>query len=119
MNQPKVQAFSRPKHIDEFPTGTCFAAGYLAEVNAGWRTETPQLLPDICNGCLQCYLLCPEGVIYQVNDAEPDTASALAAGDKRKKHNVKLAIDYDFCKGCGICARECKAKAIVMQKDGP
>ncbi|HDJ83937.1 MAG TPA: pyruvate ferredoxin oxidoreductase, partial [Desulfurococcaceae archaeon] len=26
----------------------------------------------------------------------------------------KVVIDYDFCKGCGICAHECPVKAIAM-----
>ena len=26
------------------------------------------------------------------------------------------AIDLDFCKGCGMCAEICPAKAIVMKK---
>jgi pyruvate ferredoxin oxidoreductase delta subunit len=25
-----------------------------------------------------------------------------------------LEIDYNFCKGCGICANECPKKAIEM-----
>jgi ferredoxin len=26
----------------------------------------------------------------------------------------RYAIDYDFCKGCGICAAECPCGAIAM-----
>ena len=26
----------------------------------------------------------------------------------------KYAIDYDYCKGCGLCAYECTAGAIAM-----
>ena len=26
-------------------------------------------------------------------------------------------IDYDYCKGCGICAEECPAKCIVMVEE--
>ncbi|MDR1043419.1 MAG: 4Fe-4S binding protein [Clostridiales Family XIII bacterium] len=43
---------------------------------------------------MMCYLLCPDGTIYR------------EAGE--------FAIDYDFCKGCGICSRECKVNAIRM-----
>jgi pyruvate ferredoxin oxidoreductase delta subunit len=30
----------------------------------------------------------------------------------------KAEVDYDFCKGCGICAHECKSKSIEMLKEG-
>ena len=26
-------------------------------------------------------------------------------------------VDYDFCKGCGICAEECPCGAIQMQPE--
>jgi len=28
-------------------------------------------------------------------------------------------IDYDYCKGCGICEVECAPRAIIMEKEGP
>ena len=27
-------------------------------------------------------------------------------------------INYDYCKGCGICAEECPRKCIVMVEEG-
>jgi 2-oxoacid:acceptor oxidoreductase delta subunit (pyruvate/2-ketoisovalerate family) len=50
-----------------------------------------------CNACLLCYLYCPDGAI------EP-------AG------NI-IAFDYDFCKGCGICAKICRFGAISMRRE--
>jgi len=29
----------------------------------------------------------------------------------------KVLIDYDFCKGCGICCEVCPKKAISMQRE--
>ncbi|TRO47493.1 hypothetical protein E2P65_04315, partial [Candidatus Bathyarchaeota archaeon] len=26
----------------------------------------------------------------------------------------KAEVDYDYCKGCGVCANECTSKAIDM-----
>jgi len=59
-----------------------------------WRTERPVLNKDRCNNCLICWIFCPEGTIKRMDD--------------------KVEIDYDYCKGCGICANECVRKAIVM-----
>jgi pyruvate ferredoxin oxidoreductase delta subunit len=27
---------------------------------------------------------------------------------------VRVEVNYDYCKGCGICAQECPVKAISM-----
>jgi pyruvate ferredoxin oxidoreductase delta subunit len=27
-------------------------------------------------------------------------------------------INYDYCKGCGICSRECPVEAIKMMEEG-
>ncbi|MEM0162792.1 MAG: 4Fe-4S binding protein, partial [Thermoproteota archaeon] len=29
----------------------------------------------------------------------------------------KVEVNYDYCKGCGICANECPTKAINMEKE--
>jgi pyruvate ferredoxin oxidoreductase delta subunit len=31
-----------------------------------------------------------------------------------REHDDYPEIDYDYCKGCGICANECPFDAIVM-----
>ena len=81
----------------EVPENTCFEAGYLTTVNSGWRSSRPVVNTGKCVGCEQCYLYCPDGVI-SIKDS-------------------KAAIDYDFCKGCGICAKICKIKAIEMEAE--
>ncbi len=86
-----------PSSLSEIPETTSYEAGYLVTKNAGWRSVRPVILEDKCVGCLQCYLHCPDGVIY--------------------KKDGKVAIDYDFCKGCGICKKICKVNAIEMEAE--
>ena len=33
------------------------------------------------------------------------------------KAKKKAQINYDYCKGCGICAKECSADAITMTEE--
>ncbi|MEO0131901.1 MAG: NAD(P)-binding protein [candidate division WOR-3 bacterium] len=51
----------------------------------------------ICNKCDNCYVFCPDLSVLKDND------------------NYKF--DYDFCKGCGVCAYECPRKAITIVED--
>ena len=59
-----------------------------------WRTERPILTAAKCTYCGLCYLYCPPQCIRVAADHFP--------------------IDLQFCKGCGICAKECPVGAIVM-----
>jgi len=96
--RPKVKAYQKPKHLSDYPQTTAFESGHLVTKNAGWRTFRPVVESDKCVGCLRCYLVCPDGVIVRTEDN-------------------KVEIEYDFCKGCGICAHECKVNAISMKKE--
>lgn len=90
----------------EYARNTCFAAGYLTVKNAGWRNVRPVLDPQKCTGCLKCYMQCPDGAIFKV-DNDP-------VGCPSNKTDTSVAVDLDFCKGCGICARACAAGAVRM-----
>ena len=74
-----------PVNYEEIPEATVYEAGYLVTKNAGWRNIRPVVNTEKCKSCLQCYLYCPDGVI------------------SKDKTNSKVKIDYEFCKGCGIC----------------
>ena len=65
-----------------------------------WRTFRPVRDPEKCNRCLLCYIFCPEGAI----EWDPK--------------NEDVRFNYDFCKGCGICANECPREAIRMELEG-
>ena len=60
-----------------------------------WRTRKPVMDVEKCVRCGMCLLYCP------VNSV-------------KKKADGSFEICYDYCKGCGICAHECKKKAITM-----
>jgi 2-oxoacid:acceptor oxidoreductase delta subunit (pyruvate/2-ketoisovalerate family) len=49
-----------------------------------------------CFECDNCYGMCPDNAITKLGPGE------------------RFAIDYDYCKGCGICVAECPAGAIDL-----
>lgn len=87
----------------DFAHTTCYDGGYLVAKNAGWRNMRPVLNVGKCTGCLQCYLYCPDGCIFRPACQVPDATGAAA-----------VAIDYDFCKGCGVCVEVCRFGALAM-----
>ena len=93
MKKACIQNYLGPKSLKDIGLPVA-KPGILLETNAGWRVVRPLLDLNKCVNCLQCYLICPDGCIGK------------AAGG--------LTIDYDYCKGCGMCARECKPGAITM-----
>ena len=51
-----------------------------------------------CFGCDNCYGVCPDNAIVKLADGEYE-------------------IDYDYCKGCGLCVAECPCGAIEMEPE--
>lgn len=64
----------------------------LANKTGSWRTFKPVIDKNKCIKCFICWAFCPEAAV------KPET----------------FDINYDYCKGCGICAEECPVKAIKM-----
>ncbi|MDH4236872.1 MAG: NAD(P)-binding protein [Nitrospira sp.] len=52
-----------------------------------------------CFECDNCYAICPDNAVIK-----------LGAGNR-------FAFNYDYCKGCGLCAEECPCGAIDMVKE--
>jgi 2-oxoacid:acceptor oxidoreductase delta subunit (pyruvate/2-ketoisovalerate family) len=58
-----------------------------------------------CFSCDNCFGVCPDNAVLKLDEAGRDAAGR------------SYAIDYDFCKGCGICAAECPSGAIEMRPE--
>ncbi len=70
----------------------------LKNRKSGWRSFRPKWDSKKCIQCMQCWQFCPENAIHQIN-------------------NKRVETDFDFCKGCGICAQVCPVKCIKMEKE--
>ncbi|MGC4063782.1 MAG: 4Fe-4S binding protein [Polyangiaceae bacterium] len=93
----KFVQWSEPATWQEHPAWPHMPSGHVVEGHAAWRERRPKLTLGRCRSCANCYLFCP------------DAAVALT------KNGV--SIDLDLCKGCGICATECRHDAIVMEDE--
>ncbi len=62
-----------------------------------WRLQRPVFDSSKCIKCRLCWLYCPDSTI----DINEEGANFIT-------------INYDYCKGCGICSNVCPAKAITM-----
>lgn len=65
-----------------------------------WRVLRPVINIEACipvkmkkKACFNCWLYCPDCVVSKT---------------------IPPVINFDYCKGCGICAEECPADAITM-----
>ncbi len=52
-----------------------------------------------CNECENCYVFCPDASVIKTEEI------------------LSHQVDYDFCKGCGICFSECPRGAISLKEE--
>jgi 2-oxoacid:acceptor oxidoreductase delta subunit (pyruvate/2-ketoisovalerate family) len=93
--RPKLAAARRTGTFDE-------VTGGLDESTALFEARRCMSCGN-CFGCDNCYGACPDNAVIKTGPGGP--------GD--------YEIDYDYCKGCGICAAECPCGAIAMVPEEP
>jgi 2-oxoacid:acceptor oxidoreductase delta subunit (pyruvate/2-ketoisovalerate family) len=77
-------------------------ASTFAEVVQGLDEETAKYESQRCFSCGNCFEcdtcfgVCPDNAIVKLGPG------------------LRYRIDYDFCKGCGLCVEECPAGAMLM-----
>ena len=100
-----TQAARKHKDVSDFDSWTSkeFLPGAVVTdpgnsvlyITGGWRSDRPIWDKDVCTNCMLCWMHCPDSSILV-------------------KSQEMVGIDYDHCKGCGICVHECRAKALEM-----
>ena len=71
------------------------AGNSVLYLTGGWRSDRPIWDEDTCTSCMLCWIHCPD--------------SSILVDDQKM-----TGIDYDHCKGCGICVAECRFDALRM-----
>ena len=81
----------------ELPRGAVILQAGNAEFyeTGAWRTYKPIWHKDKCIQCLRCWIFCPD--------------SSIVVSDGKV-----TGIDYQHCKGCGICEMECPEKVHAI-----
>jgi Pyruvate/2-oxoacid:ferredoxin oxidoreductase delta subunit len=90
--QPELEIARRRATFDEVKGG-------LTEDNALFEARRC-LSCGNCFACDNCYSVCPDNAILKLGSGSYD-----------------YAIDFDYCKGCGLCMEECPCGAIEMEPE--
>jgi 2-oxoacid:acceptor oxidoreductase delta subunit (pyruvate/2-ketoisovalerate family) len=90
-HRPELEAARRQNTFDE-------VVGGLTEQNALFEARRC-LSCGNCFECDNCFGVCPDNAVIKLSDSP------------------HYQFDYDFCKGCGICAQECPCGAIDMRPE--
>ncbi|MEM3396852.1 MAG: 4Fe-4S binding protein [Thermoplasmata archaeon] len=87
------------KNVKDVPVGPySHLESTLINKTGEWRNMRPVLDRSKCIRCYICWKFCPDVAIKILPDGN-------------------IEHDYEFCKGCGICANECPKKAITMVRE--
>jgi len=91
MTRPELERVRRQSTFDE-------VVGGLTEENALFEARRC-LSCGNCFECDNCFGVCPDNAVIKLGPSEG------------------YEFDFEFCKGCGICAQECPCGAIDMEPE--
>jgi 2-oxoacid:acceptor oxidoreductase delta subunit (pyruvate/2-ketoisovalerate family) len=91
--RPQLEAIRRQSTFEE-------VVGGLDESNALFEARRCMSCGS-CFACDNCFGVCPDNAVIKL-----DPTGSYA-----------YEIDYDYCKGCGLCAQECPCGAIEMEPE--
>jgi 2-oxoacid:acceptor oxidoreductase delta subunit (pyruvate/2-ketoisovalerate family) len=91
VHRPELEAARRQNTFDEVVSG-------LTEENALFEARRC-LSCGNCFECDNCFGVCPDNAVIKLGGSP------------------HYEFDYEFCKGCGICAQECPCGAIDMSPE--
>ncbi|MGA7834021.1 MAG: NAD(P)-binding protein [Acidimicrobiales bacterium] len=86
--RPELERIRRQTNFEE-------VVGGLTEDNALFEARRCMSCGN-CFECDNCFGVCPDNAVIKLGP------------------NMRYEIDYDFCKGCGVCVKECPCGAIEM-----
>ena len=89
--RPTLELLRRQSTFDEVVQG-------LDETNALFEARRC-LSCGNCFECDNCYGVCPDNAVVKLGPGK------------------RFAFNYDYCKGCGLCAAECPCGAIEMEPE--
>jgi len=92
VTQPRLLAGERLKGFDEIDL--------KISANMAIREAERCFNCGLCNNCDNCFFFCPDMSVIRGEGAEG-------------RH-----INYDYCKGCGLCVVECPRNAMVLEEEG-
>ena len=93
------ERYEKPKVSKEFRTSQKEVYGNLTTEQALGEAQRC-FSCGMCDYCDNCYLFCPDGSVV-----------------KQENGQINI-IDYEYCKGCGICVNECPIGMMEMEKEG-
>lgn len=87
-----------------------------------WRSQRPIFDAAKCVQCFACWRFCPDSCILtaggpQAKEASPRSVNWVVRAQMPRWPAWTVAgVDYEFCKGCGICADRCPTGALTMER---